>query len=126
MQDPQHIDVPIVFRPMVQSADDVHLGAASVGRFPAASENLFVGHHVPFRVAQIGPKRAEYAAVDTDIGRVQVRVDVVVGRVAVLLLADQVGQLPDLAQRRLGIGEEQTVVEREPSAGLDLFADGCE
>ena len=50
------------------------------------------------------------------------RVDVVVGDVAVLPLADQIGQLADLVQRHRRAVEKQPVVERQPLAGFDLVA----
>ena len=90
----------------------------------AAGEDLLVAHHVALRVAQVGAERAEHAAIDADVGRVEVRVDVVVGEVAVLPLADQVGQLADFGQRHVGPLENEAVVERQPLAGFDLFADG--
>ena len=109
---------------MVQAADDVHLGAAVVDRLGAAGEDLLVAHHVALRVAQVGAERTERAAVDADVRRVEVRVDVVVGGVAVLPLADEVRQLADLGQRHVGPLEHEAVVERQPLAGFDFFADG--
>ena len=97
-----------------------------VDRFAAAGEDLLVAHHVALGVAQVGAKRAEGAAIDADVRRVQVRVDVVVGDVAVLPLADEVGQLADFVQRHIRAFEDEAVVEREPLAGFDLFADGFE
>ena len=111
------------FALMVQAADDVHLGAAVLDRLGAAGEDLLVAHHVALRVAQVGAERAERAAIDADVGRVEVRVDVVVGDVAVLALADEVGQLAHFGQRHIGPLEEEAVVEREPLAGFDFFAD---
>ena len=108
---------------MVQAADDVHLGAAVVDRLGPAGEDLLVAHHVALRVAQVGAERAEHAAVDADVRRVEVRVDVVVGDVAVLPLADEIGQLAQLRQRHVGPLEHEAVVEREPLAGFDLLAD---
>ncbi len=90
-----------------------------------ALEDLLVGHDVALRALQVGPESAEGAAVDADVGRVEVRVDVVVGEVAVLALADQVGQLAEGEQVGLLV-EEDAVVERQPLAGLDLLADDCQ
>ena len=119
-------DVPVVLRLVVQAADDVHLGAAVVDRLLPAGEDLLVAHHVALGVAQVGAERAERAAVDADVRRVEVRVDVVVGGVAVLPLADEVGQLAELGQRHVGPLEHEAVVERQPLAGFDLVADGLQ
>jgi hypothetical protein len=76
-----------------------------------------------FLAPQVGPERTEGAAIDADVGRVEVGVDVVVGRVAVLPLADQIRQLAQFRQRHLGRFEHEAIVEREPLAGFDFFAD---
>ena len=108
---------------MVQAADDVHLGAAVLDRFGAAGEDLLVAHQVTLRVAQIGAKRAEHAAIDADVRRVEMRVDVVVGEVAVLALADEIGQLANFRQRHFGLLQHEAIFEREPLAGFDFVAD---
>ena len=120
------LQVPVVFALMMQAADDVHFGAAVLDGFAAAGEDLLVGHQVTLGVAQIGAERAEHAAIDADVRRVEVRVDVVVGDVAVLPLADEVGELADFGQRDVGAFEDEAVVEREALAGFDFFADGFE
>ena len=86
---------------------------AAVDRFAPAGEDLLVAHQVALGAAQVGAERAEHAAVDADVRRVQMRVDVVVGAVAVLPLADQVGQLAHFGQRHVGPIEELPVVERQ-------------
>ena len=126
VQDADDVDVPVVLHLVVQPADDVHLGRAAIDRFLPASQNLLVGHQIALGAAQVGAKRAEDAAIDADVRRIQMRVDVVIGGVAVLPLADQVGQLADFVQRHLGLVEQQAVVERQPLAGLDLAADRFE
>jgi thiol-disulfide isomerase/thioredoxin len=78
----------------------------------------------PFRVAQIRAKRAEHAAIDAYVGRVEVRVDVVVGEVAVLPIADEVGQLAHLRQRHIRPFQHKPILERKPLSGLDLLANG--
>ncbi len=124
VQQADDVDVPVVLPLVVQAADDVHLGAAVLDRLGAAGEDLLVAHHVALRVAQVGAERAEHAAIDADVRGVEVRVDVVVGEVAVLALADEVGQLAEFGQRHVGPLEHEAVVERQPLAGFDLFADG--
>ena len=89
--------------------------SASVGPL----QDLLVGHHVALRALQVGPESAEGAAIDADVGRVEVRVDVVVGDVAVLALAHQVGQFAEREQVGL-VFEEQAVVEGEPGAASTL------
>ena len=93
MQQPEQIEIPIELLLMVQPADDVHLRRPAVDRLLPAGENLLVAHQVALGIAEIGAERAEDATVDADVRRVEVRVDVVIGRVAVLPLANEVGQL---------------------------------
>ena len=124
VQHADDVEVPVVLPLVVQAADDVHLGAAGLRRLGPTGEDLLVAHHVALRVPQVGAERAERAAVDADVRRVEVRVDVVVGRVAVLPLADEVRQLAHFRQRHLGRFEHEAIVEREPLAGFDFFADG--
>src|SRR5207237_10510030 len=71
---------------------------------------------------QVGAECTKRAAVNADVGRVQVRVDVVIGELAVLPLADDVRQLAQREQVRVVV-EIEAVVEREPLAGLDFFTD---
>ena len=132
VQHPHDVQIPLELHLMVQPADDVHFGAAGVDGFLAASQNLLVAHQVAFGFAQVGPERAKNAAVDADIRRIQVRVDVVVGEVAVLPLAHQVGQLADLVQMHFGREQQHAVVQivsRSPASTLarisfsDDFAD---
>ena len=94
-----------------------------VNIYPQGCENLLITHRVAFGRAKIGTKRAKRAAIDADVRGIQVRVDVVVRGVAVLSLANNVGQRADLVQRRRGLVKEQTVLKAEPTAGEDVFAD---
>ena len=48
-------------------------------RLGPAGDDLLVAHHVTLGVAQVGAERAEHAAVHAHVGRIEVRVDVVVG-----------------------------------------------
>ena len=88
----------------------------------ARSQNLLVAHDVALGAFQVGPEGAEGAAIDADIGRVEMRVDVVIGEVAVLALAHQVGQLAECEQIGVLV-EEDAVVEGQAVAGFDFFAD---
>ena len=65
----------------------------------ARVHDLVVGHHVGAFFVEVGPERAEIALVDADVGRIDVRVDVVVAEIAVVPLAHQVGQS---TERRTG------------------------
>src|SRR4030095_15400822 len=97
------------------------LGGAACLRLGGALKNLLVGHHVALGRFQIGAERAEVAAVDADVGRVDVRVYVVIGEVAVLALADMVGELAEIEEIGL-IVKKSAVVKGEPLAGFDLVA----
>ncbi len=123
VQDLQDVHVPVESLLVVQPADDVHFGAAVLDRLLAPRQNLLVAHHVALRLAQVGPKGTERAPIHAHVGRIQVRVDVVVGHVAVHPLADQIGQRPHFVQRHVRPKQEQPVVEREPLSGLHLRSD---
>ncbi len=123
VQDAHQVHVPLIFHLVMQAADDVHLGGAAIDRLLPASQDLLVGHQIALGAAQVAAEGAEHAAIDADVGRIEVRVDVVVGEVAVLPLADQVGQFAHLAQRHVGAIQKQALVERQALAGLDLVAD---
>ena len=122
VDDADDVQIPIVRQLMVQPADDVQLGGPASLGLGGPLEDLLVGHDVALRALQIGPESAEVAAIDADIGRIEVRVDVVIGDVAVLAFADQVGQFAEREQVGL-LFEEEAVVEGEPVAGFDLGAD---
>ena len=107
----QNMQIPIVILLVMQTADDVHLGAASLDRLLAASQDLLVAHHVALRLPQIGAEGAERAAIHADVRRIEVRVDVVVRDVAIDPLADQIGQRADLMQRHVRTKQEQPVVK---------------
>jgi hypothetical protein len=87
---------------------------------------LLLVHEVALRGAQIGPERAERAAIDADVRRVEVRIDVVVSGVAVLALADEIGQLADFGERRVVAVKREAVVERQPLASFNFLANGTE
>ena len=122
VNDTDDVEVPLVRKLMVQAADDVQLRRAAALRLCGPLQDLLVGHDVAFGAFQIGTERAERAAIDTDVGRVEMRVDVVVGEVAVLALADEIGKFAEREQVGVVV-EEEAVVERETLAGFDLAAD---
>ena len=101
VQHPDDIDVPVKILLVMQTAHNVHLGTTVIDRFLAPSQDLLVIHHVSFGISQIRSKSTKRAPIDTDVGGIQVRIDVVVGQIAVKPLADQIGQLPDVVQRHL-------------------------
>ena len=82
----------------MQASDDVHFGTSIVVCFLATSDDLLVAHDVSFGIAQIGTKRTKATSINAHIGRIQMRVDVVVPDVAVDLLSLPIGQLANLVQ----------------------------
>ena len=121
VQQADDVEVVVVFALVVQAADDVHFGAAVFDGFAAAGEDLLVVHQVTLRVAQVGAEGAEHAAVDADVRGVEVRVDVVVGGVAVLALADEVGELADFGQRGFGATRARGRPRARAARRLRLF-----
>jgi len=122
VDDPDDVQVPLVGELVVQAADDVQLGGPAAVGLGGLLEDLLVAHDVAPGAAQVGPEGTEGTAVNAHVGRVEVRVDVVIGEATVLPLADEVGQLAQREQVGLLV-EEDALVERESLAGLDLFPD---
>jgi hypothetical protein len=118
--------VPLVGPLMMQPPHDVHLGATVVGRFPTPGEDLLVAHRIPLRVPKVAAKGAKAATVDANVGRVEVRVDVVIPDVAIQPLANLVGKYPDLLQRDPGVVEEDSVIQAQTLAGFDLVANASQ
>src|SRR5262245_10307781 len=107
---------------MVQPADDVQLGGAALLGLGGAFEDLLIAHHVALRRPEVGAEGTEGAAVDADVGRVEMRVDVVIGEVAVLALADNVGQLAEREEIGMLV-KVNTLIEGQSLSGLYLLAD---
>ena len=123
MQNTHDVDVPIEIAHVVQPADDVHFGATVFDCFLPTGEDLLIAHHVTLRVAQVGAERTEYAAVNANVRWVEMRVDVVIGEVAVFALANEIGEFADFWQRHIGTLKYQPIFERKPLAGFDFVAD---
>src|SRR6185437_13603898 len=126
VQNANDVQIPLVLHLVVQAADDVHLGAAALDRLAAALENLLVAHQITLRIAQVRTERAERAAIDADVRRVQMGIDVVVGEVAVLALADRIGQFAQFVEIDFRLIEKQSLIERQSLAGQDFAADQFE
>ena len=118
--------VPIVTEFMVKAPYDMHLCASIFYRFLPTSQNLLVGHHIPFGIAKVGAKGAEPAAVDANVGRIEVGVDVVVSDVAIDPLAYHVRQLADFVQANLWGIEKNPLVEIQASPLFDFLTNRVE
>ena len=72
VDDADDVQIPVIRQLVVQAADDVQFRRpASVG-LGGPLHDLLVGHDVAFGALQVGPERAEGAAVDADVGRIEV------------------------------------------------------
>ena len=105
----------------VEPADDVELGDRLVD---VAGRNLdsLLDRIGPSAVA-VAPRNIEGAQLargDTDVGRIEVTVDVVVGGIAVKPFAYQIGQSPD-SEEIGGHRDEQAVVVVQSLAGKHLL-----
>ena len=126
VEQPDHVQVPVVVLLVVQAAHDVHLGRAGIDGLLAAGQDLLVAHHVATSLAQVGAEGTERAAVDANVGGIEVGVDVVEAAVAVLALADEVGQLTEFVQVNAFVPEHLGLDGIEPHAGFHLLADGVQ
>ena len=111
MQDLDHVPIPLVLSLMVQPTHDMHFGTAVFERLFASLQDLLVVHRIPFVAPQIGTKRAKHAAVNADVGRVQMGVNVVVGAVAIDPFTDEIGKLAQIVDRNLRIVHRNAIVE---------------
>jgi len=103
----------------VQSVDDVDFGEGLAGAVPELVPRLFQRHRVGAGIAGAQAReRAEEAARDAHVGRLETDVDVVVGPPAVALLALAVGQ-PAERERVRAAEERDAVLERQPRPRLE-------
>ena len=107
----------------MQAVDDVDFGERLVGALPQLVPRLLERHRVGAGVARLQPReRAEQAARDADVGRLEADVVVVEGARAVALLALAVGQPADGEQIRR-LEQPDAVGEIEAHAGVELLGD---
>src|SRR5262249_1094440 len=71
VEDADDVQVPVVRKLVVETADDVHLGGAASLGLGAAGDDLGVRHDVALLALQVGPEGAEGAAVNADVGRIE-------------------------------------------------------
>ena len=98
MQDGKDVAIPLVGLLMVEPANNVHLCAAVLDRLAAAVKDLLVAHHIAAFFSKVGAESTKRAAIDADVGGVEVGVDVVVAAVAVFPFPHEVGELAKLMQ----------------------------
>ena len=108
-----HVEVIIERQLVMKAANNMQLGGPTRTRLPRSLDDLIPVHHIGPNFPKIGPKRTEIASVNAHIGRVDMRVHVVIAEVAVVPLADKVGHR----------SEREQVVRRfkhRPSSKLNL------
>src|SRR5207245_8805093 len=86
-------------------------------------QNLLVAHDIPLRALEVRAESAKDAAVDADVGGIDMRIDIVIAEVTVLAFANEVGQLGQGKEIIAGM-KEHAVLKGKPLAGLDLLSDG--
>jgi len=117
------IQIPLEGQLMMQAADDVQLGRTAPLGFGSAVENLIVGHDVTLGAFQVRTERTESAAIDAYVRRIEVRVDVVIGKAPVLAFADEIRQFAEREQID-AIVQKYAVIRRESLTSFDLGANG--
>ncbi len=116
----EHVAVPFELSLMVKSANHVNFGATVFRRFPSTIQDLFIRHRVAFVAAKVRSERTKIATIDANVRRVQVRVDVVIRRVAVFSLANQICKLAKIVNGNLGVVHQQPIVHRKTLSSLNL------
>ena len=123
LQPAQHVGVVLERQIGMQPVDDVDLGERLVRALPQLVEHLLERQRVSGRRLRRQPReRAEQAARDADVGRLEPDVEVVVGELAVPPLALAVGEVPDGEQIR-AFEQPHAVLERQPLPRVDLRGD---
>ncbi len=121
----EEIEIPGIGKRRVETADDVELRDAVVPARRGLRHGLLDRHRVTAVHARLPRPCAQRAVYPAEVRGIQVTVDVVVGRVAVLRLADVVRERAD-AQNVQRPEERDPVLEREAPAFGDLLGDGAE
>jgi len=120
------VEVPLVRLLVVQTADNMQFGTTILDGFFASSQYLLVRHGIAFGIAQIRPKGAKSATIYTDIGRVQMRVDVVVGAIPIQSLTYLIGQFAECVQRHFRLVEIDAIIQRKALTVFDFGSNRIE
>ena len=120
---PHHVEVPVERLLVVQPADDMNLCRPRLSRLQHPSANHLVIERVSLLGLQVGPEGTKDAAIDTDVGGIEVDVGVVERQVSVLAFPDCVGQVTE-EQEVSVLVEIETVFKRHPLTALDRLGDG--
>src|SRR5262249_35048595 len=118
----QHLAKPVERQLRMQAADDMELRDRLAPALACPMPNLFERHSIGLRIAHPFAERAQSATGHTDVGRIDVAVDVEISGIAVQALAHDIREIAE-RQNVVGPEEGDTVVKRESLALLDLFAD---
>ena len=110
----------------MQPVDDVDFGEGLMGTAAQLVPDLLERHRVRARITRLEPReRAEEAAGDTDVGRLEADVEVVVRPLAVTTFALAVGE--PAKRQQVGAGEQpNAVLEIEAHPRLEPLVDRCE
>ena len=117
-------DVEVVLEGLgrVEAADDVQFGDAHWNRFLGSRQGFLDGHEVCFGVVFVAAEGTEPAAGDTDVGKVDVTVDIEIGIGPALPLLCLSGQSPETEE--VGFFKKKTAVfRREPLPAYDFLLD---
>src|ERR1017187_2816841 len=119
----QHLAKPVQRQLRMQAAHDMEFGDRFAPAFARALPYLVERHGVCLGIAHALAESAQPATRHTNVGGVNVPVDVEVSGIAVHPLANQVGQIPQ-RQDIAGAVERYAIVEGEPLAGFHFSTDG--
>ena len=104
----------------VVAADDVNFSGTGLFGIEHALTNHRVGKRVGFGIFQVRAKRTKLAAVDANIGRVQVNVGVEISKIPVLSFPNTVRHASEGEHVDFFI-QKKSLLEREPLARVHFF-----
>src|SRR5579862_5547983 len=125
LQAAKHLAIPVEREFGMQAAHDMKFGDGFTVAISGLMPDLFERHRVCFRIAFLLAERAQLATGDTDIGGIDVAIDVEVSLVAVKAFANLIRHPADPQQIRSPINR-QPVLKGQPLSGSDLSADRFE
>src|SRR5262245_9579009 len=115
LQAAEHLAIPVQRELRVQPANDVEFGYRFAPTDSGGLPNLLERHRVGFGISSLLAERAQPAACDTDVGWIDVAIDVEVSDRAVQPLANQVRHIAEREDVRAAVHRNAIVIAETPA-----------